>query len=106
MRLADYVQRLADLGGRRFTAGWPLAAGLDSLRREKVALYAEEIAATLGRAAAALATLESRPDDRSALLSATRELGRISGYVETIWPRSSIILTGASRLALNGGWNI
>ena len=32
----------------------------------------------------ALATLESRPDDRPALLSATRELGRISGYVETI----------------------
>ena len=60
-----------------------LAARLDSLRREKVALYAEEIAATLGRASAALATLESRPDDRPALLSATRELGRISGYVET-----------------------
>jgi hypothetical protein len=83
MRLADYVQRLADLAAtvHRWLA---LAARLDSLRREKVALYAEEIAATLGRASAALATLESRPDDRPALLSATRELGRISGYVETI----------------------
>ena len=83
MRLADYVQRLADLAAmvHRWLA---LAARLDGLRREKVALYAEEIAATLGRASAALATLESRPDDRPSLLSATRELGRISGYVETI----------------------
>ena len=73
-----------------------LAARLDSLRREKVALYAEEIAATLGRASAALATLESRPDDRPSLLSATRELGRISGYVETIMAALMINLTGGS----------
>jgi hypothetical protein len=61
-----------------------LAARLDGLRREKVALYAEEVAATLARAATDLATLEIYPDDRPALLSATREMGRIAGYVETI----------------------
>ena len=53
-----------------------MAARLDGLRREKVALYPEEVAA--------LATLEIHPDDRPALLSATREMGRIAGYVETI----------------------
>ena len=39
MRLADYVQRLADLAAtvHRWLA---LAARLDGLRREKVALYA------------------------------------------------------------------
>jgi hypothetical protein len=83
MRLADYAQRLAELAAtvHRWLA---VAARLDSARREKVALYAEEIAATLARASAALATLEVCPTDRVALLSATRELGRISGYVETI----------------------
>jgi len=83
MRLAEYAQRLSDLATtvNRWLAA---AARLDSLRREKVALYAEEIAATLGRAAAALATLELSPEDRSSLLAATRELGRVSGYVETI----------------------
>lgn len=46
MRLADYVPRLADLAAtvHRWLA---VAARLDSLRREKVALYAEEIAAAL-----------------------------------------------------------
>jgi hypothetical protein len=83
MRLAEYAQRLSDLAAtvNRWLA---VAARLDNLRREKVALYAEEIAATLGRAAAALATLEIIPEDRGALLTATRELGRVAGYVETI----------------------
>ena len=61
-----------------------MAARLDGLRREKVTLYAEEVAATLARATTDLATLEIYPDDRPALLSATREMGRIAGYVETI----------------------
>jgi len=83
MRLVDYVQRLTGLAAtvHRWLA---VAARLDSQNREKVALYAEEIAATLARAAAALAALETLPNDRPALLAATRELGRISGYVETI----------------------
>lgn len=83
MRLADYAQRLSDFA-RTVNRWLALAAKLDNLRREKVALYAEEIAATLARAAANLAILEGDPHNRSALLSATRELGRISGYVETI----------------------
>jgi hypothetical protein len=83
MRLADYAQRLSELA-RTVNRWLALAARLDGLRREKVALYAEEVAATLARAAADLAMLEIHPGDRPALLSATRELGRIAGYVETI----------------------
>lgn len=83
MRLADYVQRLSDLA--RIVNRWlAVAASLDHLRREKVALYAEEVAATLARAASHLASLEVSPGDRPARLAATRELGRIAGYVETI----------------------
>jgi hypothetical protein len=67
------------------STGWlAVATRLGSLRREKVELYAEEIAATLGRAATALATIVLFPEDRMALLAATRELGRVSGDVETI----------------------
>lgn len=83
MRLADYLQRLSDLA-RTVNRWLAVAAKLDGLGRDKVALYAEEVAATLARAAASLATLETVPGDRMALMSATRELGRISGYVETI----------------------
>lgn len=83
MRLADYTKHLIDLGQTIYH--WVgQVAELDRARREKVALYAEEIAATLARAASALAALELAPGDRSNLLAATRELGRIAGYVETI----------------------
>ena len=83
MRLADYAQRLADLAStiNRWLAA---ASRLDGTRREKVALYSEEIAATLARAAGALATLEGAPGDLPALMTATRELGRIAGYLDTI----------------------
>jgi phytoene/squalene synthetase len=57
---------------------------LDAGRREKVARYAERIAGTLGRAAAALATLEKRPGSARAARRAALELGRIAGYVEDI----------------------
>ncbi|MBS0252128.1 MAG: hypothetical protein JSR78_13800 [Proteobacteria bacterium] len=83
MRLADYAQRLLDLA-RTVNRWLALAAKLDALRREKVALYAEEVAATLARAASSLAVLEGDPHNRPALLAATRELGRVGGYVETI----------------------
>lgn len=56
---------------------------LEASRREKVALYAEEIAATLARAAAAFARLEKGPN-AAAEREAVRELGRITGYVEDI----------------------
>lgn len=83
MRIADYAHRLSELA-RTVNRWLALAASLDALRREKVALYAEEVAATLARAADHLAMLEIYPDDRRALLSATREFGRIAGYLETI----------------------
>jgi len=57
---------------------------LDAGRRERVARYAEKIAETLARAAAAFAALER---DRAAIRparEAVRELGRIAGYVEDI----------------------
>lgn len=83
MRLADYAQRLIELG--KTVSSWlSELAELDRSRRQKAALYADELAATLARAARALAYLEANPADRTALLDATRELGRISGYVETI----------------------
>lgn len=96
MRLADYAQRLLSLA--QTVSRWAAQISeLDRVRREKVALYAEEIAATLARAASALATLEAAPDDKSALLAATRELGRISGYVETILTALEQHLDGRKR---------
>lgn len=83
MRFFDYAQRLMALAETLFQWAGELA-NLDHARRLRVALYAEEIAATLARAATALAALECTPDDRTALLAANRELGRIGGYVETI----------------------
>jgi hypothetical protein len=83
MRLADYAERLLELA-RTVNRWLALLSRLDGARREKVALYAEEVAATLARAATGLSALEGTPEDRVALLSATRELGRIAGYVETI----------------------
>lgn len=83
MLLQDYAQRLTHIAQTVYLWAAQISE-LDRTRREKVALYAEEIAATLSRAAAALANLETVPEDRPELLAATRELGRISGYVETI----------------------
>jgi hypothetical protein len=96
MRLAAYIRRLSAFAQtvHRWLA---LAARLDSLSREKVALYTEEIAATLARAATALQTLEIAPDDRAAALTATRELGRISGYLETIMAALDVHLDGRKR---------
>jgi uncharacterized membrane protein YccC len=61
-----------------------LIGELDAGRREKVARYADRIAETLGRAAAALAALEKEPGSARAAHQAVRELGRIAGYVEDI----------------------
>ena len=96
MRFADYARHLTSLGQTIYQ--WVVqVTEIDQLRREKVALYAEEIAATLARAAVALAELEAAPDNRSALLTATRELGRISGYVETIMTALQHHLDGRKR---------
>ena len=57
---------------------------LDAGRREKVARYADRIAETLSRAAAAFTALEKEPGSARAAREAARELGRIAGYVEDI----------------------
>ena len=96
MRFADYTQHLIGLGQTIYQWAGQIAE-VDRVRREKVALYAEEIAATLNRAANALAALEAAPADRAVLLAATRELGRISGYVETIMSALQHHLDGRKR---------
>ncbi|MEQ1694293.1 MAG: hypothetical protein ABL901_00495 [Hyphomicrobiaceae bacterium] len=62
--------------------------GLDRANRERIAGYAEAIAATLARAASALTRLDGVHADAAARaaarMEAQRELGRITGYVETI----------------------
>lgn len=59
-------------------------AGLDGVRREKVAAYAISIADTLDRAADALTRLDANPADQQARRQAQRDFGRMTGYVETI----------------------
>jgi hypothetical protein len=81
--IADICKRL--LGVAETIHRWAGAlAQLDGTRRERVALYAERIADTLGRASEALIALDSDPADRAAARRAARELGRIAGYVETM----------------------
>lgn len=58
--------------------------GLDRANRERVADYAETIAATLSRAAAALIEVARAPSAEAARCVALTELGRIAGYVETM----------------------
>lgn len=65
-----------------------ILCGLDRHNRERIAGYAEAIAATLARAASALTRLDGASADAAASVAARmeaqRELGRITGYVETI----------------------
>jgi uncharacterized membrane protein YccC len=83
LRLADYAQRLLSLA--ETVHRWLGALGaLDDKRRRRVAKYAERIAATLARAGEALHRLECAPRDGKAREQAIRELGRITGYIETL----------------------
>ena len=83
MPLRDFLIRL--LGITRTIQQWHGALmALDAARREKLAGYADEIAATFTRAAAAFATLERNPADARARRDAVRELGRISGYLDDL----------------------
>jgi hypothetical protein len=83
MHLIDYPLKL--LGLSETIHRWRGALGaLEADRREKVARYAEEIAATLARAAAAFTVLEQDPAAAKAEREAIRELARIAGYVEDI----------------------
>lgn len=83
MPLADFAKRLRALAETLYL--WLGAlSGLNGQAREKVALYAEEIAATLARASIALAGMDAQPADKQRILATVRELGRITGYLETI----------------------
>jgi hypothetical protein len=83
MGLLDHTIRL--LGLSETILKWQSTlAQLGAERREKVAQYAEQIAATLARAAAAFAVLEKDPSSTRASREAVREFGRIAGYVEDI----------------------
>ena len=83
MPLTDYALQFLRLA--ETVHGWLGAlTALDRKRRLRVAAYADEIAATLARAGDALQRLEAGPQDKPAATAATRELGRISGYIETL----------------------
>ena len=81
--ITTYVLKLLGLS-QAIHAWQSTLAKLESARREKIALYADAIAATLARASSAFSTLERDPSDNRALREAIRELGRITGYVEDI----------------------
>lgn len=83
MPISDYAKQILAIAETVYRWAGQLAA-LDANRREKVALYAEEIAATLARAAKAFAELDTQANEKQHLLTASRELGRISGYLDTI----------------------
>ncbi len=83
MGILDYTIRI--LGLSETILKWQKSlAKLEGSRREKVAQYAEQVAATLGRAAGAFTSLEKEAGNVRAAREAVRELGRIAGYVEDI----------------------
>jgi hypothetical protein len=83
LRLADYARRLLCLAETVHRWLGALSA-LDEKRRARVAGYAERIADTLARGGDALGRLGHAPEDGRARRQAIRELGRISGYIETM----------------------
>ncbi len=83
MRLLDYTFKLLGLSETIHKWHGSLSQ-LGQERREKVARYSEEVAATLARVAAAFATLERDPRDTRARRDAIRELGRMAGYLEDL----------------------
>ncbi len=83
MRFAEYARRLLSLA--ETVHRWLGAlSSLDDSRRARVAGYAEKIADTLARAGDALNQLDPARGDTQARRQAIRELGRISGYIETM----------------------
>jgi hypothetical protein len=83
MRLVDYTLKV--LGLSQAMRKWhSLMSALDQSQRDKVARFAEQIAATLARAAEAFERLEKQPGETLARRAAVREFGRLSGYVENI----------------------
>lgn len=83
MPIRDFLLRL--VGITRTLQAWHAALlVLDQSRREKLAGYADEIAATFARASRAFMILEHAPWDAAARRDAARELGRISGYLDDL----------------------
>ncbi len=83
MRLSEYTRRLLALA--ETVHRWLAApSALDRERRLRIAGYADQIAATLARARKSLEKLENVPRNKKARNQAIRELGRITGYVETM----------------------
>ncbi|MBU2580286.1 MAG: hypothetical protein KJ622_01020 [Alphaproteobacteria bacterium] len=96
MRWADVAKKLLSLA--EVIHRWIDAlSDIEPERRQRIAAYAEAIADTLARAAEALSQLESgrenqtgeatppsSPQARTARRAASRELGRIHGYVATM----------------------
>ncbi len=83
MRLCAYSRKLLAVAATLHRWGGVLGA-LDRSQRDRVARYADEIAATLARAAEGLACLETNPMDRAAARVVAEEFGRISGYLELV----------------------
>lgn len=83
MHLCDYTRKLLAVASTLHRWGGLIAA-LDRRRRDRVARYADEIAATLARAADGLIRLEASPADREAAHIVASEFGRISGYLEMV----------------------
>jgi hypothetical protein len=83
LRLADYAKRLLCLAETVHRWLSTLSA-LDHKRRARVAGYAERIADTVARAGDALGRLDQVSEDARARRQAIREIGRISGYIETM----------------------
>jgi len=83
MRATDYSRRILALAELLHRWVGQLMK-LDAVRRENMACYADEIAATLARAAEAHQKLEAEPGNAVAQRVLVREFGRISGYLETI----------------------
>jgi hypothetical protein len=83
LKVVDYTLKL--LGITESLRRWQgVFSEVDDKRRDRVAKYADEIAATLGRAIEAYERLEKDPADRAAERTAIKEFGRLGGYLETI----------------------
>ena len=83
MHPADYTRRLVRLA-QTLHCWLDALSGLDERRRRRLAAYANRVAATLARAAAAFDRLAAAPADARARAQAIKELGRIAGYIETM----------------------
>jgi hypothetical protein len=83
MNFLEYPKRLLTIAETLNRWGGAIGA-LDRKRRIQVARYAEAIAETLARAAHYSARLTGVPGDKTAQRGLVRELGRITGYLETL----------------------